>query len=445
MIEAFLARLREQPDAEAIAWRDRVATYRALGAELDAATARLDAEGVAAGEVVGLRGNYSPRTIALMLALAARGAIVVPISPAAMVESEDLFDIAEPERVIDVDGDDDVRFARRGPRSGHALYATLRARPAPGLVLFSSGSTGKPKGIVHDLARLLEKFLVRRPTLRTLTFLLFDHIGGVNTLFHTLSNGGLVVVPPDQTADVVARAIERHRVELLPTSPTFLNLALVSGVLERHDLSSLRLVTYGTEPMPESTLARLAEAMPAVKLQQTYGTSELGILRSQSPDRASLWVRLGGEGFEVKVVDGTLRVRARSAMLGYLNAPSPFDADGWLDTGDEVEQDGEFFLIKGRTSERINVGGQKVHPSEVESVIALLDNVVDVTVRPEPHPILGQVVAARVNLATAEDPAAFRKRLRAFCGERLASFKVPVKVEIVTDEQFNARMKRVRR
>jgi acyl-CoA synthetase (AMP-forming)/AMP-acid ligase II len=156
-------------------------------------------------------------------------------------------------------------------------------------------------------------------------------------------------------------------------------------------------------------------------------------------------VRLGGEGFEVKVVDGTLRVRARSAMLGYLNAPSPFDADGWLDTGDEVEQDGELFLIKGRTSERINVGGQKVHPSEVESVIALLDNVVDVTVRPEPHPILGQVVAARVNLATAEDPAAFRKRLRAFCGERLASFKVPVKVEIVTDEQFNARMKRVRR
>ncbi len=445
MIDSFLARLREHPEAHAIAWKDKVARYDALSARIEASSARLAAEGVQAGDVIGLRGNYSPETVSLLLALARRGAIVVPISPAAFVESEDLFSIAQPAQVIDVDEQDGVTFVRREGRADHAHYQTLRTRGAPGLVLFSSGSTGKPKGIVHDLSRMLEKFEVRRPTLRTLTFLLFDHIGGLNTLFHTLSNGGLVVVAPDQSADAVATSIAQHQVELLPTSPTFLNLALLSGAFERRDLSSLKLITYGTEPMPESTLTRLAAALPAVKLQQTYGLSELGILRSQSPDRASLWVRLGGEGFEVKVVDGTLRIRARTAMLGYLNAPSPFDAEGWLDTGDEVEQDGELFLIKGRQSERINVGGQKVHPAEVESVIALLDNVRDVTVRPEPHPILGQVVAARINLQSPEEPAAFRKRLRAFCAERLASFKVPVKIELVDADQFSARMKRVRK
>jgi acyl-CoA synthetase (AMP-forming)/AMP-acid ligase II len=132
-------------------------------------------------------------------------------------------------------------------------------------------------------------------------------------------------------------------------------------------------------------------------------------------------------------------------MLGYLNAPSPFDQDGWLNTGDLVEQRGDYLRILGRTSDLINVGGQKVYPAEVQSVLLQLDNVRDAIVFGDPNPIMGQVVAARVNLVEPEDPRQFRARLRAFLGGRLERYKIPVRIELVEHEQFNARYKRIAR
>jgi acyl-CoA synthetase (AMP-forming)/AMP-acid ligase II len=197
--------------------------------------------------------------------------------------------------------------------------------------------------------------------------------------------------------------------------------------------------------MPETTLLRIHELFPNLRLQQTYGMSELGILRSKSKDSGSLWVKVGGEGFETKVVDGILWVRAHSAMLGYLNAPSPFDAEGWMNTGDMVEVDGDYIRILGRKSEIINVGGQKVYPAEVESVLLQMDNIKDAVVLGEKNPITGHIVTARVNLFEPEDEREFKKRLRLFCRDKLASFKIPAKVEISGQEQFNARYKRMRR
>ena len=111
--------------------------------------------------------------------------------------------------------------------------------------------------------------------------------------------------------------------------------------------------------MPESTLKRIHEIFPQVQLLQTYGLSELGILRSKSKDSTSLWVKVGGHGFETKVVDGILWIRAQSAMMGYLNAANPFDEEGWMNTEDEVEVDGDYIRILGRRTDIINVGGQK--------------------------------------------------------------------------------------
>ena len=110
-------------------------------------------------------------------------------------------------------------------------------------------------------------------------------------------------------------------------------------------------MTYGTEVMPESTLKQFHELFPKVLLLQTYGLSEVGILRSKSKSSDSLWVKVGGEGFETRVVDGMLEIKAKSAMLGYLNAESPFTEDGWFKTGDAVEVDGEYIRILGRKSE----------------------------------------------------------------------------------------------
>lgn len=443
-IEWLFERMSQWQADPALIWSDQVTTYAQLLDRVALWQTRLDEHDVNAGQVVALSGDYTPNACALLLALIDRKAIVVPLTKAAEVHREEFLDIAEVEVEVCFDEADSWVVQARKVTASNPLILQLRATGAPGLVLFSSGSTGKSKAALHDFTKLLEKFKVPRQKMCTLTFLLLDHIGGINTLFYTLSNGGTVVSVRSRDPDVVCQAIERYRVELLPTSPTFLNLLLISEAYKRHDLSSLKLVTYGTEVMPESTLKRVHELFPNVRLQQTYGLSELGILRSKSKDSGSLWVKVGGEGFETKVVDGILWIRAQSAMLGYLNAPSPFDAEGWMNTGDMVEVDGEYIRILGRQSEIINVGGQKVYPAEVESVLLQMDNVKDVVVFGEKNPITGQIVVARVNLFEPEDPRAFKQRLRAFCQDKLATYKIPVKVEISGQEQFNARYKRVR-
>ena len=210
------------------------------------------------------------------------------------------------------------------------------------------------------MAALLDKFLTVRRGYRTLVFLLLDHIGGINTLLHILTQGGTAITSEARTADAVCACIEAHRVELLPTTPTFLNMLLISDAHKRFDLSSLRLITYGTEPMPLATLRHLHEALPNVTLKQTYGLTELGILPTQSRAPDELWIRLDRRVVDYKVVDNILWVRCRSAMLGYLNAPSPFDEEGWLNTQDVVQVDGEYLKILGRKSDIINVGGEKV-------------------------------------------------------------------------------------
>ena len=417
--------------------------YGELQARLAFWEDRLVREGIGPGRVVSLEGDYTLETIAAFLALTANGNVIVPMSADSMPHAETFRRVAQVEHCLRPEHERPV--VTTGQQASHPMYETLRARSAPGLVLFSSGSTGEKKAAVHDLTRLLEKFRTPRFAYRTLVFLQLDHIGGINTLLYTLANGGAVVVAASRSPVAVVEAIERYKVELLPTSPTFLNLLMLSGEHTRHDLSSLKLITYGSEPMPESTLRNAAEAFPQAKLLQTYGLTEVGILRSQSRGSNSLWVRVGGEGYETKVVDDRLWIRAASAMLGYLNAPSPFDADGFFDTGDRVEADGEWLRIIGRESEVINVGGSKVVPTDVESVLLDLENVVEAAVHGEPHPITGQIVVATVRLRDEEPLDAFKVRLRRFCQTRLAPHEVPAKIRLATGPLHSTRFKRMRK
>ena len=130
-------------------------------------------------------------------------------------------------------------------------------------------------------------------------------------------------------------------------------------------------------------------------------------------------------------------------MLGYLNAPSPFDSEGFFDTGDMVEQDGDWLRILGRASEIINVGGSKVFPVEVENTLLAMDNVTDVEVHGEPSSLTGQIVAATVRLATPEPALEFKTRMRLFCRDRLSAYKIPSRVTF-TDSLHSARFKKIR-
>jgi long-chain acyl-CoA synthetase len=428
----------------AVVWRDGMYTYAWLLDELDVWRRRLDDSGIQSGTVVAIEADFSPTGIALFLALTERRCILVPLTLAVADKKKEFEELAQVEVSVQIDSADTYQVVRHDRRAAHSLYATLRQVENPGLVLFSSGSTGQSKAAVHNLRELLDKFHVRRKKQRMIGFLLYDHIGGINTMLYALSNGGTIITVETRTPDGVLATIARHRAEVLPTSPTFMNLVLLSEAYRRHDLSSLTTVTYGTEPMTQSTLHRFHAALPGVTLLQTYGLSEVGILRSKSRSSDSLWVKVGGEGFDTRVVDGVLHIKARSAMLGYLNAPSPFTADGWFVTGDAVEMDGEYLRILGRTSEIINVGGQKVYPAEVESVIQDMPNVSEVTVYGERNAILGNIVCARVRPREPEEAAGFARRLRAHCAQRLERFKVPIRVMLDSAPQHSARFKKAR-
>jgi long-chain acyl-CoA synthetase len=380
------------------------------------------------------------------LALLIDGAVSVPFSPASAAEMRALMPIAGVQVLVTLGGAGSETIESMDPVDSNELISTFRDRSRPGLVVFTSGSTGVPKGVLHDGELLLRKFIEPRQSWRTILFLSIDHLGGLNTLFSSLAYGGMAVCLPSRNPEAVARTIAESQATLLPTTPTFLNLLSASGVYRHYDLSSIRLITYGTEAMAETTLARARAMFPAAEIKQTYGLSELGVLRSKSEDSGSTWVKVGGPGFEVKIVDDTLWIRSESNMVGYLNAPSPFDADGWMNTGDEVQVRGEYMRILGRRSDMINVGGQKVSPLDVESVLLQAPNVAEVTIRGVPHPLMGHVVRATVSLVDEEDEEEAIIRLRRFCLEHLPRFKVPVRFEIVEPEaQRGARFKKVRR
>jgi len=421
---------------------ERVSTYADLLARERQWRDELDAHGLRPGAVAAVRSDYSLDGIALLLALLSRRCIAALLprdtSPGPLLEDTCA------EAVLRCDAGGGFAFETRNAAATHPLLEQLRARHSGGFVIFSSGSSGRAKAVLHDVERFLIKFERPGKRLRTLAFLLFDHIAGMDTLFYTLCAGGALALPDRRDADHVATLIARHRVQVLPASPSFLRLLLLSGACERHDLSSLEIVTYGSEPMDEATLARVVSAFPNARVLQKYGTSEVGSPRSRSRGN-SLWLELAGGDVERKVEDGMLWLRSPAAMLGYLNAPDPFDADGWYCTGDLVERDGAWIRVLGRASDLINVGGEKVFPQEVEEVILELAFVCDVVVKGVPHPLLGQAVHAEVELHEPRSIPELRRQVRQHCLARLSRHKVPVQVVEARGSVVTSRQKKLRR
>jgi long-chain acyl-CoA synthetase len=446
MFADFLLKVfEENKEKDAIIWRDKKYTYEWLLERLLYWQDRLKNENIPPNAVVILEADFSPNSVALFLALVQFGHTLVPLTSSVEKQKKEFIDIAQGEVSFFINDEDEATITSLDNIAEHIFYKNLKKLKHPGLVLFSSGSTGKSKAAVHDLYGILEKFKVPRHNLRTITFLLYDHIGGINTMLYVLSNAGCIVAIQDRSPENVLKIMEKYKVQLLPTSPTFINLILLSEAYKKYDISSLQTITYGTEPMPENTLKRFNKLFPKVKMLQTYGLSELGILRSKSKSSDSLWVKIGGEGFETRVVDNILQIKAKSAMLGYLNAPSPFTEDGWFMTGDMVEVDGDYLKILGRKSEIINIGGEKVYPAEVESVVLEIEEIAEVTVYGEKNPIMGSIVAAKITLTKPnENTKAIIKRVKNHCREKLQAYKVPARIKIVNETQYSERYKKKR-
>ena len=442
----LLERFGTAPTHVAFIHEGRPVAYEEVLALITAFSTRIDAMGIHKGDAVVVVGDYSPENFCLMLALAQNGSVVIPLTKNSVIEEEAALGVSGCDWYVKFNADGkDATFIKRVIEADNELLASFRAKGAPGLVLFSSGSTGKPKGILHDFNVVIEKFRKQRQAVVAIPFLMIDHFGGINTILAITASLGTVVTVSDRLLPKICDAIQRYKVQLLPATPSFLTLLMASHLQNDYDLSSLKRITYGTEVMPQSTLDRLTKTFPSVVLQQTYGLSEVGVLRSQSRGDGSLWVRIGGEGFHTKIVNDVLWIKSEYAMVGYLNAPSEFDAQGWFNTQDQVEVDGDYFRILGRVTDLINVGGQKVYPTEVENVILEMENIQDVAVFGEKHALLGQIVVAKVVLDTRETLESVKKRVRHACLSKLASFKVPAKVILAEGVLHSARQKKIRR
>jgi acyl-coenzyme A synthetase/AMP-(fatty) acid ligase len=440
-IDYIFDRLKERSEECAIVSDAKEYSFGDINYKYKEAVSFIDRTGIQQGSVVAIVAEFSPLSIAMMLALIERNTILVPIS-FAVKNIDEYIRISQAQFVIYAENNYKIETINRTVE--HPMLLDLIKRNSAGIIFFSSGTTGEPKAALHNLDHLMKKFMTQGRKISMLTFLLFDHEGGFNTIMHALSSGSMIATLQERSPEEVCNIIEKYKIELLPTSPTFLNMLIISRVYEKYDLSSLRIISYGTEPMPETTLKRLHEIFPDVKLKQTYGLSELGVMSTKSENSESLWMKIGGDGFEMKIVDGILYIRTQSAMLGYLNAPSPFDEEGWFNTKDKVEEKDGYIRILGRTTDLINVGGNKVYPNEVESVLLSFAGVKDAHVYGEANPITGMSVVADVSVDEGNNNREFIKKLRRFCGETLGPFKRPTAIRLKKESFSSSRFKKIR-
>ena len=444
-ITFFLEIIKKSFKKNAIVWNNKNYSYKWLYTRYEYWNSIIVKKKINLKSVVAIEGDFSPNSIALFLSLIKHNVIIVPLTKnLSEFQKKEFLKISQTEILFKLNSKDEAKISKFPSKPINKIFSKLIKLKHPGLILFSSGSSGKNKAAVHDMNKLFEKFKVKRKSLRTITFLMYDHIGGINTLLYIISNGGLIVTVNDRNPEKVLKLIEKYKVELLPTSPTFLNLLLLSKTYRKYNLTSLKCITYGTEPMPENTLKRLNNLFPKVKLQQTYGLSEVGILRSKSESSNSLWVKIGGEGFKTRIKKRLLEIKAESAMIGYLNAPNPFTKDGWFKTGDEVIEKNGYIKILGRKSEIINVGGEKVYPQEIENVIIEDEQISDVIVYAEKNMIIGNIVCAKIALSKKVENKKFINDLKKRCSKKLEHYKIPMKIQIEKNLNFNPRFKKSR-
>jgi acyl-CoA synthetase (AMP-forming)/AMP-acid ligase II len=434
----------EQRQAVAVIEKNKESSYAALLGGAAAWQSLLDERGVDRHHVVGIKSDFHLDAITLFLSLLANGNTVafLPSTTSSVVE---YVEDAQIDYLFSF-GDDGGWLLEKMATvpDKHSLLLALQEEARPGFIIFSSGTSGRAKAILHDANDFLRSFDGANKPFRTVAFLLFDHIAGLDTLFYTLSSGGTLIIPADRSTHGICRLIQQTSAQVLPSSPSFFNLLYLSRDYQAFDLSSLEIVTFGSEPMSESGLGRVSRMFPRVRIIQKYGASEFGSPRSKSRADSNLWLKIDSDAFKIRVVEGILWVKSSSTMLGYLNCPQPLVDDGYYCTGDRVEVDGQWLRILGRHSDIINVGGEKVFPGEVESVLREIPAVEDALVFGEANPLLGNSVCAKIKLWQDRDSKALKKEVRKYCLSKLARYKVPAKIEIVDASLTNERFKRSR-
>ena len=493
------------PDQEALVCEDRRFTYAEVLARVRRLAGVLAGRGVGRGTRVAALHVNSHRYVEAYYATAMLGGIFIPVNYRAkppelvhmlgtgrvrvLLVGERYLDGVEALRPELPELEAVIPFDR--PRSGLAGYEELLAGAAAreeeaqvddedvSILMYTSGTTALPKGVMltfHDFtAYVTANVELADGTPRGVALLCVPlyHIAGATNMMTTLWTGRRLVLMPQFDARAWLDLVERERVTHAFVVPTMMKQLLDQPDLERRDLSSLEILSYGGAAMPFPVIRRAIERFPKTvgfvnAFGQTETTSTLTLLGPEdhrlegSPAEVERRTRrLTSIGrplpdVEVQIVDeegrllgqgavGEICVRTPRVMKGYAgNAGSPLVRDGWLPTRDMGWIDEEGYLyVAGRKDDMIIRGGENIAPAEVEAVLQSHAAVEEAAVVGVPDVEWGQRVAAFVVLRTGA--AASGEELVEFCRQRLASFKKPEVIRFLGELPKNPLGKILRR
>lgn len=350
--------------------------------------------------------------------------------------------VADAEVEVIVTDRDPARFAALGPIALHPsgkAPVPFAAAPASARetawVMATSGTAGAPKLVEHRLAALVGAIRPVDPAQPLVwgTFYDIRRYGGLQIFLRAVLAGCTLVLsaPDEPLADHLAR-LAAAGVTHLSGTPSHWRRLLMSGDAGAIAPATVRL---SGEIADQAVLDGLAEIFPAAKIGHAYASTEAGV---------GFEVNDGREGFpaayldrdqpcSLRIEDGSLRIRSPQLADRYLGTGAPMltGPDGFVDTGDIVEQRGDRLYFVGRRGGIINVGGLKVHPEEIEAVLNRHEAVRMSLVKSRRSPITGAVVVAEVVLAEGAAAETVRAALMAACRDALPVHKRPATIRFV--------------
>jgi acyl-coenzyme A synthetase/AMP-(fatty) acid ligase len=437
---SYLQRLAGYGNAIAFAEHKAEMTFTELLYRIERCIEKCKLEGINSKAVVALEASYTSQYFIYLFALLEIKASVFPYISGAAIKQQEIWNIfthhihqtnieilpPHPEAVVDMTGT---------------------------IILATSGTTGIPKFIAHDFSFLAEKYIRLKTPFKTVLVFGLDHVSGIETTLSILSPGGTVFLSEDRSPQAIAGIIQKSGCTLLSCTPTFLKLMRWAGVFNDTYLKTLAVINYGAEPMPQHTLEDLKTHLPSASFKQAFGTTETTNIRTYT-DANGFWFRPGERGIDYKIIDSILYLKKGNGFKGYLEllndewqliTKNMLQIDGydWYQTNDQVEENEDGYIkIIGRHEELINIGGEKIHPREIEEILRLHELVKDAYVYKMPHILTGEMMIAEVLTKTiVEDEAMFKKQMRDFCRAHLPEHKIPQKIKVVSQWNISDRLK----
>ena len=320
--------------------------------------------------------------------------------------------------------------------------ARVKTERATEWLMLTSGTSGVPKIVGHTLEGLTGAIVADGPARGTppvwATFYDIRRYGGLQIFLRAIIGGGSMVLsqPGEALSDHVAR-LNARGVTHISGTPSHWRKLLMSGSAAGF---APRYVRLSGEIADQAVLDGLRHAFPDASIGHAYASTEAGVGFAVNDGLEGFPASIVGvsrDGVEIRVVDGSLRIRSTRTAHAYVgrNAAALTDGDGFVDTGDMVELRGDRYHFVGRRGGIINIGGLKVHPEEIEAVINRHPVVRMSRARSRRSPITGSIVVADVILADGCDVSRadeVRAMILADCRASLAPHKVPAMIKFVT-------------